>query len=122
MRVLDIGTSGVLRAHGVTHPLLVPGSLVHSVVVATARGNGDLIKFRVEQNGTGSVLSTCGIPVDADPIQVVVGIPCGRGFVPENAILKTSVLEVLPTDIVEGLGTIGGAHAIDLHDDKAQVR
>ena len=35
-RVVDVGTLGVLWADGVTHPLLIPRSLVHAIVMAAA--------------------------------------------------------------------------------------
>src|SRR6185503_1701943 len=34
---------------------------------------------------------------------------------------KAGILEIVPTDVMEGLRAIGGAHAVHLHDDKAEV-
>ena len=35
--------------------------------------------------------------------------------------VETGVLEVLPAHVVERLGAIGRAHAVDLHDDEAKL-
>ena len=40
---------------------------------------------------------------------------------PEDPVGKAGVLEVVPADVVERLGSIGRPHAVHLHDDEAQV-
>jgi hypothetical protein len=39
---------------------------------------------------------------------------------PELSVRKPGVREVLPGYVVESLGTLAGAHAVDLHDHEAQ--
>jgi hypothetical protein len=41
--------------------------------------------------------------------------------VPGDAIGEARIAQVLPSHVVEGLGTVGDAHAVDHHHDEAQV-
>ena len=45
----------------------------------------------------------------------------GDRLVPEDPIRETGVLDVLPRDVVESLRAIARAHAVDLHDDEADL-
>ena len=42
-------------------------------------------------------------------------------LVPQDAIGEAGVAEVLPRDVVERLRAIRRAHAVDLHDDEAEL-
>ena len=86
--VVDVGRLGVLRADRVAHPLLVPGRLVHPVVVAAAGRDGDLVELGMEQHAARRVLAAGRGAVDPHAGQVVLGIflarrpgarGCGRG-------------------------------------------
>ena len=59
--------------------------------------------------------------VDADARDVVPRILRGDRLVPENAVGKPGVAQVLPRDVVERLRAIRRAHAVHLHDDEAQL-
>jgi hypothetical protein len=41
---------------------------------------------------------------------------------PEFPVGKSGIGKVLPGDIVEGLGALAGAHAVDLYDHETQFR
>ena len=49
------------------------------------------------------------------------GILRGNRLVPQDAIREPSVAQVLPRDVMERFGAIRRAHAVDLHDDKAEL-
>src|SRR5690348_16638381 len=75
----------------------------------------------MKENGRGSVLAARRGAIDTDAGDVIPGIFGGDGFVPENTVGETGVFEVFPANVVEGFGTIRCAHAIDLHNDKAEI-
>src|SRR5262249_14218558 len=102
-------------------PLLVPRCLVHPVVVAATGRDRDLVELRMEEQGGGGVLTARGSAVDAHPADVVIGVFLRYRLVPEDAVGKAGVLEVVPADIVERLRAIGRPHAIYLHDDESQI-
>ena len=54
-------------------------------------------------------------------VRSMYGYFCGGRLDPEDAVGKAGVAEVLPADVVERLGAVGRAHAVDLHDDEAQL-
>src|SRR5690606_10937870 len=58
---------------------------------------------------------------DADARDVVGPVARGQCPVPGDAVRETGIAQVLPGHVVEGLGPVGGAHAVDLHDDEAVV-
>ena len=120
--VVDVRGLGVPGTDGIAHPLLVPRGLVHPVVMAAARRNRDLVKVGMKKHAPGCVLATRRDPVDAHPAQVVIGILRRGRLVPEDSIGEPGVLEVVPADVVKGLGAICRSHAVDLHDDEAEVR
>ena len=120
--LVDVGLLGVVRADRPAHPLLVPPDLVHAVVVAAAVGDADLVEVAVEEQAPQGVLAAGRAAVDADAGQVHVRILRGGGFDPEDAVGKAGVAQILPADVMERLGAVGGAHAVDLHDDESQIR
>ncbi len=121
VRVVDVRALGVLRPDGIAHPLLVPRGLVHAVVVAAAGGDRHLVELRMEEHGAGGILPAGGGAIDADAGEIHVRILRGGGLHPQNAVGESGVLEVVPADVVKRLRAVGGAHAVDLHDDEAQV-
>ncbi len=121
MRVVNIRRRGVLRTHRPTHPLLIPPHLVHAIVMAAAVTHRHFVELRMKEQRTERTLSTGGRPEDTYTRDVVVGILRCNGLVPQNAIRKACVCEVLEGHIVEGLGAVAGAHAIDMHHDEAQL-
>src|SRR5262245_40732633 len=121
-RVFDVRALGVLWTHRIAHPLLVPGGLVHAVIVATAVGNRRLVKFRMKQRRSGGVLASGGIAIDANAADVIPRVFGCRGFVPEDAIRKAGVFEVLPANVVEGFRAVGRAHAVYLDNDETEIR
>src|SRR5258707_2290255 len=80
--VLDVGAFGILRPDRISHPLLVPRCLVHSIVVATAVGDGGFVELGMKQNRSGSVLAASGSSIDADAGYVVPTVFGPSGFVP----------------------------------------
>ena len=92
----------------VAHPLFVPGGFVNTIVVAAAIGDGDFVKFRMEQHRARGVLPARRGAVNADAVGVHVGILFCGGFDPENAVGETGVGEVVPANVVESFGAIGG--------------
>src|SRR5205823_5978632 len=90
------------------------------IVTATAR-DSDLVELRMEEQSAGRVLPARRAAVDADASDVVERILLGDRLMPQDAVRKAGVLEVLPADIVKGLRAVGGPHAVDLHDDEAEV-
>ncbi len=112
---------GVLRADRVAHPLLVPGGLVHAVVVAAARGHGGLVEVAVEEQRAHRILPAGRGAVDADARDVVVRVLRGDRLVPQDAVGKAGVLQVLPADVVERLRAVRRPHAVDLHDDEPEI-
>src|SRR5437868_5280220 len=82
--VLDIRAFGVLEADRIPHPLLVPGSFIHAVIVTTTIRNGRLVKFRMKDHGGSGVLPACGSAHDAYVADVIPRIFGGGGFVPED--------------------------------------
>src|SRR5262249_25592778 len=111
---------GVVWPHRVAHPLLVPGRLVHTVVVAAAPGNRHLVELRVEQQRAGRVLPTGRAAGDADAADVVVWVLSCDGRVPEDAVGEARVTEVVPAHVVERLGAALRPHAVHLHDDETE--
>src|SRR5688572_30723292 len=89
--------------------------------MTTARRHSHFIKLRMKQHSAGGVLASRRIAVNSHARQVHVRIFCRGSLHPQNAVRETRVLEIFPTDIVEGLGTISRSHAVDLHDDKPEV-
>src|SRR5688572_23533579 len=75
----------------------------------------------MKDHRAGRVLPARAAAEDSDAIEVVIGIFCRGGLVPEDAIGETSITEVMPADVVKGLGTKSGSHGIHLHDDEAQI-
>ena len=122
VRVVHVARRGVVRSHRPAHPLLVPPDLVHAVVVAADGGDGRVVELRVEQQRAERVLPARGRAVDADAVDVVPRVLRRDRAVPEDAVRKACVFEVLPADIMEGLGAIRGAHAIHLCHDETQAR
>lgn len=121
MGVGAVGVLGVVRADRPTHPSFVPPDFVEAVVVTTAVGDGGAVEIAVEQDGSEGVLATGGAAVDADAREVEFGKMSGGGLEPGDAVGETGVGEIFPGDIVEGLGSPVGAHAVDLDDDEAAV-
>src|SRR5438105_836704 len=105
-------------ANRVAHPLLVPRGLVHAVVMAAARRHGGFVKVAVEEQRPGGTLPASRVTVDARAAGVVITVRRRGRLVPEDAIREAGIFEVVPADIVKRFGTIGGAHAVNLHDDK----
>src|SRR5688572_16656445 len=104
MRVVDVRTFRILRADRITHPLLVPRSFVHAIVVATAVRDGGFVKLRMEKNSGGGVLSAGGCSKNANARNVEVAKFFRGGFHPENAIFETAVFEILPANVVKSFG------------------
>src|SRR5207248_11133949 len=104
VRVTAAAARGALWPNGVAHPLLVPGRLIHAVVVAAAARDGHLVNLRVEEHATGRVLAAGRGASDADAADVVVGVLRGDGGVPEDSVREAGVAEVLPAGVVERLG------------------
>ena len=100
---------------------IVPPDLVHAIVVASTVGDGDMIEIVVRDQSAHGVLATGRTAEDADARKVHPRAGLGRGFDPEDSVREASVADVLPTDIVEGFGSVGGAHAIDLDNDEAKL-
>ena len=119
--VIDVRRGGVLRPDGIAHPLLVPRSLVHAIVMAAARRHRRLVEVAVKDDRPGRVLPARRGAVNSDAINVVIRVLRGGGLVPEDAIGEAGVGEVVPADIVKRLGTVRRAHAVHLHHDEAQV-
>src|ERR1700678_1820689 len=103
LRVVDAGCLRVAAIYRPPHPLLVPTDLVHAVVVTTGIGDGDFIEFRMELERAQGILTAGGTAVDTEAADVVVGIFRGSRLVPENAVGKPGVPEVLPGDVVKSL-------------------
>jgi len=76
----------------------------------------------VEEHGPCCVLAACGPAVDPHAAQVVVRVPAGRCLVPQDTVRQARVPQVLPAHVMEGLGSVGRAHAVHLDHDEAQVR
>src|SRR5437879_5222446 len=74
----------------------------------------------MEKKSTERVLSAGRIPIDTDAAYVVIRILCRYRLVPEDAIGKAGIGEVLPCHIVKSFRAVRGAHAVDLNDDKAE--
>ena len=89
--------------------MLVPGGLVHPVVMATAGRNRDLVELRVKEKGASRALSAGGAPVDANAADVVPWVFPRIGLMPENAIGESGVLQVLPANVMKRLGAVGGS-------------
>ena len=59
--------------------------------------------------------------VNADPLEVELGkTVCGR-FEPGYAVRESSVMQVLPADIMKTFMSPVGPHAVDLHHDKTKL-
>ena len=80
-----------------------------------------LVELGMEQHAGRRVLAAGRGAVDPDAAEVVPGVLPGDGLVPEDAVGEAGVLEVVPADVVKRLGPVGRPHAVDLHDDEAQV-
>src|SRR3954464_12795686 len=75
----------------------------------------------MKDNGRGRVLSSRRGPHNSHASEVVPWVLGGHGFVPENAVGKAGVLEILPTHIMKGFRAIGGPHAVHLNNHKTEV-
>src|SRR5262249_14221072 len=58
---------------------------------------------------------------NTDAVDVVVRVFLRDRLVPEDAVGEAGVGEFVPADVVEFLGAVGRAHAVDLCDDEAEV-
>src|SRR5262245_41214063 len=121
MGIVNIGRGRVPRSDGVAHPLFVPRSLVHPVVVTAACGGSHLVEFGMKQDTASRVLAAGRDAINSHAVDIVTGIFLGGGSVPEDAVREASVFQVMPADVVKGFGAIGGSHAINLNDDEPQV-
>ena len=86
-----------------------------------AYDTADLVEVGVEEQRAHRVLSARRAAVDADARDVVPRVLRGEGLVPEDAIGKAGVLDVLPGHVVKRLRAIGRAHAVHLHDDESEL-
>ena len=75
----------------------------------------------MKQHRAGRVLAAGGTAVNADARNVVVRIFFRDRLMPQNAIGKTGICQVVPANIVKRLRAIGRAHAVHLHDDETQI-
>ncbi len=73
------------------------------------------------EQGSGRTLPAGRTPENSDAAEVHVGVFLRGLFDPENAIWETSVADVLPAHVVEGLAAVRRAHAVDLHHDESQL-
>jgi len=89
--------------------------------VAAAGGNPNLVELRMEKEPPQSVLATGRVSVDSHSRDVIIGILSGHGLVPQNPVWKASIAQVLPADIMEGLGPVTGTHAVYLYDDESHL-
>ena len=110
----------VLPADRVAHPLLIPPDLIHAVIMAAGGRNRYFIELRMVQQGPGRALSAGRVTKDTYPADIHVRITGGRGFDPFDPVRETAVFQVLPANIMEGLGAVRGTHAVYLHHNKAQ--
>jgi len=108
--------------HRPSHPLLVPWEIIHAVVVVPGIRRGGLVKVAVPEQGRNGVLAARRAAKDADAGQVHPRARGGGGLHPRDAVGKTSVFEVLPARVVEGLGAPVGAHAVDLDEEVVGAR
>ncbi len=116
-----IGLLGVMRADRPAHPQFVPPDLIHAVVMAAAIRHGHFVKVGMEQNATERILAAGRAAEDADAAKVHVWILRRGCLHPQDAIGEAGVAEVLAANVMERLGTIVRAHAVDLHDDEPQL-
>ena len=119
--VVDIAALYVGGVDGIAHPLLVPPDLVHAVVVAAAGGIGSLVEVAMQEDGGGGLLTTGGGTEDAYVVGIHVGVFLGSGTNPSLAVGEAGILEVLIAHLLELLATPRGAHAVELHDDEAEL-
>lgn len=63
MRIVHIGIFGVPWTDRISHPLLVPPYLVHTVVMAAAKGHSYLVELGIEQKGSKSALAAGRVAV-----------------------------------------------------------
>ena len=109
-------------ADGISHPLLVPRSFVHSIVMATAGSHRHFVELWIEQNSTCRVLPTGRGSIDADSRQIHLWILGSRRLDPKNAIREACILDILPTYIMKSFRSVGRSHSIDLYNNESQPR
>ena len=81
-----------------------------------------MVELGVEEHAGRRILAAGRDAVDPHAGQVVVGVLARDGPVPEDAVGKAGVLDVVPADVVERLRSVGRPHAVHLDDDEAEVR
>src|SRR4030095_9428075 len=75
----------------------------------------------MEQQPAERVLTAGRCAIQADARNVVVRIPRGDRFMPEDPVWESCVAKALPGDIMKRLRSIVRPHAVDLYDDKAEL-
>src|SRR5262249_4699355 len=95
-----------MLANRPAHPVFVPPNLVHPVVMTSTVCDGRFVEFRMEEHASHRVLSASRGPVNSNARDVVGGILRGDRLVPEDAVGKAGVAEVLVSNILKGLGPV----------------
>ena len=112
---------GVVLSDWPTHPEFVPPDLVHSVVMTSAVGDGDIVEIPEGKERAERTLAPGASAVDSNPIEVHPRAFGGRGFHPGDAVRKSRVSEVFPGHVMKGFGPPVGAHAVDLDHDETKI-
>ena len=89
--------------------------------MAAACAVGGFVEVAVEEDSGCALLTTSRTAIDANTVDVHIGIFSGCSLDPRNAVGETCVLEVLVADLFELLAAVAGAHGIELHDNETEL-
>ena len=118
--IVDIGGGAIRGVDRIAHPLFVPPDFIHPVVMATAKGDRNLIEIVMEQQSRHRILTSGRPAIDAGTIQIHVLVLRTCRFHPGDTIRETGIFQVLPAYIMESLRAVGCPHPVDRNDDEAE--
>src|SRR5215813_564671 len=90
--------------------------------MASTVGDSRFIEFWVKKQSSHCTLAAGRRAEHTDTRNIVPRVFRGNRSMPENAIFKSSILQILPRNIVKGPEAIICSHAVNLHDDETKLR
>ena len=113
---LAVGTRGEQAG-----PLLRPVVFVVALIVIAALGDAYLEEVGIVEHGCAGGVASAGVAKDAGAIDVDEGILCGQLLHACDLIGNGVVAEIGVIGLVEALGAQVGSHAVNAHDNEAQL-